>query len=136
MKVLVKLAVLVVTVLLVTNMAFADCEVGPESCYNVTVTGEFGDTHDDIWNVCFYPDGKGTLHSELADATYNLYAFGGSPLWPSFDLTPSPSTWIVDSGAFRAGHIWTTEGGYYIHGEGHGSGIRYITIGTKVPCPI
>ena len=56
MKVIVRLAILVATLLLVTNMAFAQCR-DQLICYDIVVTFENGDTYDDFWEVCLNDEG-------------------------------------------------------------------------------
>ena len=55
MKVAVRLAILVAALLLVTNMAFAQCD--QIVCYDIVATDQNGDTYTDYWEVCLYNEG-------------------------------------------------------------------------------
>ena len=68
MKVAVRLAILVATLLLVTNMAFAQCD--QEVCYDIVATFENGYIDTDYWDVCLDDEGTGMLHSDNTGNTY------------------------------------------------------------------
>ena len=61
MKVVVRLAILVAALLLVTNMAFAKSYVIKIICYDILATDENGNTNSDFWEVCLNNDGTGSL---------------------------------------------------------------------------
>jgi hypothetical protein len=145
MKVVVRLAILVATLLLVTNMAFAGCSIEDQSvCYNIIATYENGNTYSDYWEVCLNNCGIGSLYSDNAETTYNLYLFGGGPGWfntsgdPAFGGKPRYTTWIAH-GEYESGFLQPIgdgvgADGYMLTGEGQSDGYRYTVLGMKVPC--
>lgn len=130
MKVLVRLAILVATLLFVTNMTFAAPPCDEEVCYHITLTEESGASHDWTWEACLYDDGTGVL-----DHSMPLSLFGGSPLWSGFDAHPKWTTWIVYSPTLN-GHIWLTEGEFFLNGDVYNIAThsRWIVKGMKIPC--
>jgi hypothetical protein len=139
MKVAVRLAILVAALLLVTNMAFAKvCD--QMICYDIIATYENGDTDTDYWEVCLNNDGTGSLYSENAYTSYNLYLFGGGPGWfntsgdPAIGGNPRYTTWIA-RGTNEAGFLQPIGDGYLLTGEGESNGNRYTIQGKKIPCP-
>jgi len=153
MKGILKLTILVASLLLVTNVVFAQtpapvCQ-GELFCYNITATDENSNTNNDNWVVCLVSDiGVGWLYSYNADAYYDLYLFGGGPGWfntsggPGFaNGDPNYTTWIAH-GPNESGFLQPIgEGsskGALLTGEGvHiGGSTRYTIQGKKVPCKI
>ena len=142
MKVAVRLAILVATLLLVTNMAFAQCD--QVICYDIVATFENGNTNTDDWEVCLNNSGTGTLLSDNTGDTYSLYLFGGGPGWfntsgdPAIGGNPRYTTWVA-WGANQAGFLQPIGDGvgfpgYLLTGEGESGGNRYTIAGKKVPC--
>jgi len=142
MKAAVRLAILVATLLLVTNMAFAQCD--QEVCYDIVATFENGYTNTDYWEVCLNNSGTGTLLSDNTGDTYNLYLFGGGPGWfntsgdPAIGGTPRYTTWVA-WGEYESGFLQPIGDGvgvpgYMLTGEGQSYGHRYTILGMKVPC--
>lgn len=146
MKVLVRLAILVAALLLVTNLAFANgCPIEEKLCYDIIGTDENDNTNSDSWEVCLYDDGTGLLYSDKT-GLYNLYLFGGGPGWfntngyPGFvNGDPKWATWIAhaenDSGFLQPIGEGGSKGDLLV-GEGVRDGIRYTVQGRKVPCEI
>jgi hypothetical protein len=142
MKVEVRLAIVLATLLLVSNVAFAVSVTCDQNlCYDITATDQNGNTSTDSWYVCLQNDGTGYLFS-LKAGTINLYLFGGGPSWfntsgsPAFGGNPMWSTWIADNGSGRAGYLQPMPpdgGGLILSGEGHNGGTRWTVRGTKVP---
>jgi hypothetical protein len=146
MKVVVRLAILVAALLLVTNMAFAKCD--NLICYDIVATDEYGNTNSDLWEVCLNNTGTGSLCSDNAETCYQLYLFGGGPGWfntsgyPGFvNGNPKWATWIAH-GEYESGFLQPIGegggGGDLLTGEGvHiGGSTRYTVQGKKVPCII
>ena len=142
MKVAVRLAILVATLLLVTNMAFAQCD--QEVCYEIVATFENGNTDNDYWAVCLDDEGTGMLHSFNTGYDYDLYLFGGGPGWfntsgaPAIGGNPGYTTWVA-WGEYEAGFLQPIGDGvgvpgYLLTGEGQSHGTRYTIAGKKVPC--
>jgi len=142
MKIMVRLAILVATLLLVTNMAFAQCD--QEACYEIVATFENGNTDSDYWEVCLDDKGTGMLHSENTGDTYDLYLFGGGPGWfntsgdPAIGGNPGYTTWVAwgeyESGFLQPIGDGVGTPGYLLTGEGQSHGNRYTIAGKKVPC--
>lgn len=151
MKVALRMLVLVASLLLVTNVVFAQVPYPPEIertcfCYDIVATDEFGTTTNDSWDVCLYTNGTGKLHSYNSGNSYALYLFGGGPGWfntdggPGFvNGQPNYTSWIAH-GEYEAGYLQPIgEGsskGDLLTGEGvHiGGTTRYTIQGKKVPC--
>jgi hypothetical protein len=139
MKVAVRLAILVAALLLVTNMAFASQPCDESMCYEIVATDENGTPHTDLWFVCLYNDGTGTLHSDNAATLYQLYLFGGGLGWfntsgdPAIGGNPQWTTWIA-RGTNESGSLHPIGDGYLLTGEGETNGNRYTIQGKKVPC--
>jgi hypothetical protein len=141
MKVVVRLAILVAAFLLVSNMAFAECE--QKLCYEIVTTS---DSNTFEWNmyVCLSDDGTGYAcgGGECGD----LYPFGGGPGWfntsgdPAIGGNPRWTTWIFSSdGGDNIGFMNPIGDGYMLTGEGKVHGTKYIIRGKKVPlsnCPV
>jgi hypothetical protein len=138
MKVAGRLAILVAALLLVTNMAFAQCTPDQLICYEILLTYEIGDPDSDLWEVCLNY-GHGTLHSLEHGYTDDLYLFGGGPGWfntsgsPAIGGNPGWTTWIV-SGEDVSGFIQPIGDGYMLTGAGQLEGNRSTLQGKKVPC--
>ena len=154
MKVVVRLAILVAALLLVTNMAFAQtpptaCDSACDKeyvCYDIIATDEYGNTNSDSWQVCLNDDGTGSLYSNNAGTCYQLYLFGGGPGWfntsgyPGFvNGKPKWATWIAH-GEYESGFLQPIGeggggGGDLLTGEGvHIGNTRYTVQGKRVPC--
>jgi hypothetical protein len=95
MKVVVRLAILLATLLLVTNMSFANGICDKPICYDIIGTDENGNTNTDFWEVCLNDDGIGLLLSDKT-GTYELYLFGGGPGW--FNTSGGPG-FVTQAGA-------------------------------------
>ena len=133
MRVIWRLAIVLASLLLVNNLVFA--QAAPCTCYDVLVTHENSDTFTDSWEICTDEvEMVGKLWSEEADNTYSLQVFGGGPSTPSFDITPSWTSWVIGGYDGTSGYMWTTCDGIFIFAQGHNEGIRYIAKGSKVPC--
>ena len=162
MKVALRLVILVASLLLVTNVVFAQVPYPPEIertcfCYDIVATDEFGTTTNDSWDVCLYTNGTGKLHSYNSGNSYALYLFGGGPGWFNTDGSPQSgenpnfitsigypnwTTWIAH-GANESGFLQPIGegggGGDLLTGEGVRTGdgnTRYTVQGKKVPCII
>jgi hypothetical protein len=132
MKGVVRLAILVAALLLVTNMAFAAlCDV--VVCYDIVYTSVNGASHPELWTVCLNDDGTGDIA-----VLFPLALFGDGPLWGSFDAHPTWTTWVVHSvNPPVSGYIWTDIYGMFLHGEGYSGppiNERWKVTGKKVPC--
>jgi hypothetical protein len=136
MKVVVRLAILVVALLLVSNMAYAaSCD--QELCYEI-VTISNSNTFDWTMYVCLDNDGTGEAcgDGECGD----LYLFGGGPGWfntsgdPAIGGNPRWTTWIFSSdGGDNIGFMNPIGDGYMLTGGGKVHGTRYIIRGNLVP---
>ena len=138
MKVFLKLAIVIASLLFVANVALAT-EVVPCTCYEVTITPEEGTAFGDFWEICVFEGVEGILCSDAAEDCYGLALFGGGPNTPSFDMVPLWMTAVIDASiddSNRTGYIWTTGGSLYINGVGQENGYRYIAKGRQVPCEI
>jgi hypothetical protein len=139
MKVAVRLAILVATLLLVTNMAFAGLYCDQYICYNIIATDENGTTNSDVWEACLNINGNGTGHSVNYNYYVDLYLFGGGPGWfntsgdPAIGGNPGWTTWIL-RGEYESGFLQPIGDGYMLTGEGERDGTRYTVQGMKVPC--
>ena len=130
MKVLVRLAMIVATLLLVANMSFAAMDCDERVCYDVTVTPEGEVSHYEGWSVCLYDNGTGYLNGATP-----LALFGGGPTGFMFGAHPEWVTWILHSPVL-SGYIWTSVFGTYLSGEGYNitASKRWTVRGMKVPC--
>jgi hypothetical protein len=145
MKLVVRLAIVVAALLLVTNMAFAKCD--QELCYNITYTEEdTGYVYEDTLSICLSSNGFGFLYSYLDQWGCDMYLFGGGPGWfntsgsPAFGGNPSWSQWLaVCSDA--PGGVYSLQPigeGYYLTGVEEYDQTRYTVKGQKVSlsnCP-
>jgi hypothetical protein len=140
MKVVVRLAIVVAALLLVTNMSFARIVCDQTICYDIVETAENGDTNSDFWVACLNNDGTGSLYSNSAQASYDLYLFGGGPGWfntsgsPAFGGNSFWTTWIL-GGPTESAFLQPIGEGWMITAEGVRFGFRWTAKGTKVPCP-
>jgi hypothetical protein len=140
MKVILRLAILVAAFLLVTNIAFAQCDIDV-LCYEIIATPEigYGDPDGDVWEVCLNFDGKGNGYSRKYDYSVDLYLFGGGPGWfntggiPTIGGNPIWSTWILH-GEDESGFLQPIGDAYMLTGEGEREGTRYTVQGKRVPC--
>jgi hypothetical protein len=107
MKLVLRLAILVVALLLVSNMAFADspwsvadpgvygtalttCTGDQMFCYAVTETYENGSFYNWTYKFCLNNVGTGAL-CNLGVGCVNLTMFGGGPSWFNFVGDPASS---------------------------------------------
>ena len=152
MKVILKLAIIIASLLLVANVGFA--QGLPCICYDVTITPEEGTPFNDFWEICISEDGSdGDLCSDGFAECYRLDVFGGGPNTPSFDMPPLWWQALVGggietatSGVIKAdngncnhdlnGHIWTSGDTQYIYGVFQDERGRTIAKGQKVDCEI
>jgi cysteine-rich repeat protein len=116
------------------------CSIERLLCYDIIATDENSTTNIDYWAVCLDNGGTGTLHSDNAQNTYNLYLFGGGPGWfntsgdPAVAGNPGWTTWIAH-GANESGFLQPIGDGYLLTGVGaHTGNTRYTVQGKKVPC--
>lgn len=138
MKLVVRLSILVAAFLLVTNMAFAQCD--QELCYEIVTTS---DSYTYEWNmsVCLNNDGTGEACGD--GECGNLYLFGGGPGWfntngypGSVNGNPKWTTWIFSAeGGDNIGFMNPIGEGELVTGEGKVHDSRYIINGKKVPLP-
>jgi hypothetical protein len=140
MKVLMRLAIVLAILLLVTNMAFAQCD--QDYCYSITATDEYGNTDTDLWEVCLNNNGIGELCSMKLQNCLSLYLFGGGSGWfntsgdPAFGGKPNWSAWVA-GGINGSGLLQPIGEGLLLTGEGVSSNeTRYTVQGMKVPCII
>jgi hypothetical protein len=149
MKVLVRLSIVVASLLLVNNMAFAQTtSCDQQLCYDIYATKTDGSVeHEGFWYFCLYNNGTGQLRDD--DSAMNLYLFGGGPGWFNSSGTPGYSngnpkwsSWIV-SGKDVSGYLQPIgegggpEGGL-LNGILYDEGDRDVINGIKVPlskCP-
>jgi hypothetical protein len=142
MKVMVRMAILVTTLLLVSNVAFSACTNEQELCYSINATDENGDTFTDTWFVSLCDEGTGSLAS-VNSGCFELYLFGGGPGWPNpngnpmFGGHPFYTSWIAYSAIGAAGYIQPMGSGKdLLTGEGISNETKYVIKGKKVPCPM
>jgi hypothetical protein len=148
MRVVVRLALVLITLLVVSNVAFAATCTGDQVvCYDATQTYTSGTSTDWIYKFCLNNDGTGVmcligLQTICFD---NLKVFGGGAGWfnfngnPQFGGKPNWSTWIVNGTGFSGYYQPLGAGGVLLTGveTGNGSGTqRWIVNGSKVPCPM
>jgi hypothetical protein len=147
MKVILRLAILVAALLLVTNMAFAAPHCEQEFCYDVTFTDDTGNVvwEDTLW-VCLMDYGTTGMTLQYLDGIFcNLYSFGGGPGWfnatgaPAFGGKPNWSTWLAIKCSTDAAYSLQPIGdGYLLTGVEEYLGGRYAVTGKKIPmsnCP-
>jgi hypothetical protein len=145
MKVVVRLAILVAALLLVTNMAFAGSICDQQLCYDVTYTNDQGNVvwEDTMW-VCLSDDGYGELYLYDDNYSCNLYLFGGGPGWfnasgaPAFGGKPKWSTWLGICPYYIAYSLQPIGEGYLLTGVEEYENSRYTVTGMQVPmsnCP-
>jgi hypothetical protein len=146
MKEVVRLALVLITLLVVTNVAFAQpCTNEQDFCYSVTVTDQYGTTFNETWFAALCNEGYGILHGYEVNFTDDLYLFGGGPGWfntngnPMLGGNPFWTSWIFDSGEGAAGYLQPQgTGGLLLTGEGHIDSTRFTLKGKKIPlsnCP-
>jgi hypothetical protein len=139
MKTVVRLTLVVATLLVVSNVALAQCTNEQEFCYAITATDEYGNTYTDTWWVGLCNEGYGELCSEN-NGCFDLYLFGGGPGWfntagnPMFGGNPFWTTWIANNMyGGEAGYLQPQgTGGLLLTGEGHTYGTRYTVKGMKI----
>jgi hypothetical protein len=161
MKTILKLTILLATLLLATNMSFANGICDQTICYDIVGTDENGNTYSDYWRACLNNYGTGSLYSQNAGTSYNLYLFGGGPGWfntsggPGFaNGNPNYTTWIArgTNGAAcqtepslstvcasisnESGFLQPIGEGGLLTGEGVRNGNKYTVQGKRVPCPL
>jgi hypothetical protein len=138
MKIVVRLAVVVVTLLMVSNFVLAQpCD--QEFCYEITTTNQNGTKYPWTMYVCLYNDGTGYACADSDCGELSL--FGGGPGWPNttgapqFGANPNWTTWLFRAdGGDNIGFLQPMgAGGVLITGEGSFPGLRYTIKGQKVP---
>jgi len=146
MKVMVRMAMILVVLLVVGSAAFADppvpCTGDWELCYLLTIYLENGSSDQVPVKICLNNDGNGKLFlPDLGNA--DLALFGGGPFWnnfegsPAFGGRPNWSAWIVHADATNLALYLqpSGEGGAFLTGEGYFIVYRAIIQGTKMACP-
>jgi hypothetical protein len=138
MKMILRLAVLFVSLLVISNLVFArTCD--QELCYEISTTNDHGDTYEWTMEVCLNNDGTGQACGD--GECGNLYLFGGGSGWfntsgyPGFvNGSPRWTTWIFS--AEEGGNIGFMNPigeGELLTGEAVTHDTRYIINGRKVP---
>ena len=138
MKVALKLAIILASLLLVANVVFAqDGQDGTCVCYAVTITADGGYIGPDLWELCIEEGPWGILCSYGAEECNDVALFGGGPDTASLNEVPLWVTGIVigGEGGGEGGYFWTSGGGLYINGVGYTEGERFIGRGQRVNCP-
>lgn len=149
MKVVVRLAIVITALLLVSNMAFAltstDCTGDQVVCYNVTVSYPDETAFSFIYKFCLNNDGTGNLCFPPSACVDYLKAYGGGPGWfnfsgdPQYGENPNWSIWVANLTFSGFSGIYQPIGeGYLLTGvETYpgASGARGIAKGIKVQCP-
>lgn len=139
MKVMLRLAILVASLLLVANLALAaPCD--QERCYNVTSTDQNDNPWSGTWRVCLYNEGTGLLKD--SGAQYILRLFGGGPGWfntsgaPGFaNGGPMFNAWILHS-ADISYYIQPLEGGELLSAIGIGANGAFWLSTTAIKVPL
>jgi hypothetical protein len=98
MKIVVRLAIVVAALLLVSNMAFTPGAYGAPTtctgdqmfCYAVTETADVASPAHPTYKFCLNDNGTGTLCS-LGSVCFPLIMFGGGPSWFNFEGDPASS---------------------------------------------
>jgi hypothetical protein len=146
MKVVVRLAVIVAALLVISNLAFAGattCTGDQVVCYNITGTYPDGATFGPTtYKFCLNDDGTGNLCTGGGCYDY-LKAFGGGTGWynfdgaPQFGGNPNWSVWVVNYSLAGFSGIYQPIGeGYLLTGvETPGPTFRAIVNGIKIKCP-
>jgi|WetSurSiteA1Bulk_404760.scaffolds.fasta_scaffold21377_1 hypothetical protein len=145
MKVVVRLAVIVAALLMVSNVAFAvaptDCTGDQVVCYNVILTYIDSSPGNLTYKFCLNDDGTGNLCTIGDGCAQYLKVFGGGTGWFNFDGAPqyggNPnwSLWIANGIGF-SGMYQPIGEGYLLSGvETTYAGRGDIVNGTKVKCP-
>lgn len=147
MKAVVRLAILVAALLLVSNLAFAvatDCTGDQVVCYNATVTYNVGAPLSNItFKFCLNNDGTGSLCWPGDECANYFKAFGGGTGWYNFDGVPqyggNPnwSLWVANNSNGWSGIYQPIGEGYLLTGvQTYGPTTNTaIVSGTKVQCP-
>jgi hypothetical protein len=149
MKAMVRLAILVAALLVISNLAFAGattCTGDQVVCYHIIATWQNGtSSSNDTYEFCLNDDGTGGL-CIIGEGCYDyLKVFGGGTGWfnfdgaPQFGGNPNWSIWVANGslGGF-SGFFQPIGEGYlltgvitWFDGSTHGG----IINGTKVKCP-
>jgi hypothetical protein len=141
MKVILRLAILVAALLLVTNMAFAKLVCDQELCYDMTYTDNQGNVvwEEPLW-VCLNDDGTGETYQYLSNFSCDLYLFGGGPGWfnatgaPAFGGKPNWSQWLAIKCSTDAAYSLQPIGdGYLLTGVEEFHDGRLAVMGMRVP---
>jgi hypothetical protein len=147
MKVVLRLAIVVAVLSMVSNVAFAlptPCTGDQEVCYNVNRTNPDGSTNNlGTYKFCLNDDGTGNLCVIGAICADYLKVFGGGTGWynfagdPPIGGNPNWSVWVAHTNTITS--IFQPIGeGYLLTGvetwQGSGSS-RGIYNGIKVKCP-
>jgi hypothetical protein len=139
MKAVVRLALVVAALLVVTSVAFASCP--NPVCYAVNITKDDGNVASRTWRFCFNNDGTGWLQ-DLNDGGIPLRLFGGGPGWfnqtgsPAFGGNPQWTAWLSAYGQTPSLYLQPQgAGGVLLTGIADAAGSPWTIKGTKVPCP-
>jgi hypothetical protein len=141
MKTVVRLAMAVGALLLISSAAFAGAPCDLELCYNVAITKDDGHVTNRTWKACLYNDGTGTVCDTMGGCV-NLALFGGGPGWfnqtgsPAFGGNPTWTAWLSVHGATPSLYLQPQgAGGALLTGIGDAAGSPWTIKGTKVPLP-
>jgi hypothetical protein len=148
MKVILRLAILVVTLLLVSNVAFAvaptTCTGDQVVCYKVTITYDTGSTLNNIiYGFCLNDDGTGAFCQWGDECVSYFKAFGGGTGWYNFDGAPQHgenpnwSLWVANNVNGWAGIFQPIGEGNLLTGvQTYGPTTnRAIVNGIRISCP-
>jgi hypothetical protein len=148
MKVMVKLAILVAVMLMVSNGAFAvtptTCTGDQVVCYKVNITYDVGkNLNNIIYQFCLNDDGTGALCWPGDECASYFKVFGGGTGWFNFDGAPQSngnpnwSIWVANNINGWAGIYQPIGEGYLLTGvQTYGPTTnRAIVNGVKVQCP-
>jgi hypothetical protein len=147
MKVLVRLAVVVAILLMVSNVAVAGsstCTGDQVVCYKVTISYDTGSTLNNIiYGFCLNDDGTGAFCQWGDECASYFKAFGGGTGWYNFDGAPQHgenpnwSLWVANNVNGWAGIYQPIGEGNLLTGvQTYGPTTnRAIVNGIRIPCP-
>jgi|WetSurSiteA1Bulk_404760.scaffolds.fasta_scaffold00301_6 hypothetical protein len=152
MKLVVRLAILVVALSMISSVAFAaptDCTGDQVICYAVTITSPIGQTVNVTYKFCLNDDGTGNLCENMGPSCADyLKLFGGGPGWFNFagdppvggnPNNPNWSIWVSNSASRGLSGIYLPIGeGNLLTGvetRSPSPAPRIIVTGMKVKCP-
>jgi len=144
MKVVMRLAIVIAALLMISHVAFAapnNCTGDVEVCYNVTFTYTNGPPDHDTYKFCLNNDGTGDLCVPNDFCVDYLKVFGGGLGWfnfggdPQFGGNPNWSIWVANVSVSGWSGIFQPIGeGWLLTGVETNPVSRYIVNGIKVPC--